>query len=401
MTSFGIIKERKNPPDKRVVLTPEFCQVIKDEYPSAQIIIEPSDIRVFKDNEYREKGLEVSASMEDCEVLLGVKEVPIEALIPNKKYFFFSHTIKKQPYNRDLLRAVLEKNISLYDHEVITSASGQRLVAFGRYAGLVGAYNGLRTYGLKHELFDLPKASDLRDLVALTAAIKSVNLPPIKVVLTGMGRVGNGAAELLDAAGVLKVCPEHFMGRHFTGPVYTQIDVLEYNKRGDGLVGDKKDFFDNPEAYKSYFLQYTEASDVFIAGHFYGQGAPAFFKLKDIKNPLFKVSVIADVSCDIGHPIPTTLRASTIADPIYGIDRETGKEIDFMDPNAIAVMAVDNLPCELPRDASEGFGAAFLAHVIPAFFNGDADGVLARAQMTKDGKLTERYSYLASYVNGK
>ena len=401
MTSFGIIKERKNPPDKRVVLSPEFCQVIKDEYPHAKITIEPSDIRVFKDNEYREKGLEVSASMEDCEVLLGVKEVPIDALIPNKKYFFFSHTIKKQPYNRDLLRAVLEKNISLYDHEVITSASGQRLVAFGRYAGLVGAYNGLRTYGLKHELFDLPKASDLRDLEALTTAIKSVNLPPIKVVLTGMGRVGNGAAELLDAAGVLKVCPEHFMGRHFTGPVYTQIDVLEYNKRRDGLVGDKKDFFDHPEAYKSDFLQYTEASDVFIAGHFYGQGAPAFFKLQDIKNPLFKVSVIADISCDIGHPIPTTLRASTIADPFYGIDRETAKEVDFMDPNAIAVMAVDNLPCELPRDASEGFGAAFLAHVIPAFFNGDADGVLARAQMTKDGKLTDRYSYLASYVNGK
>jgi hypothetical protein len=295
----------------------------------------------------------------------------------------------------------LEKNISLYDHEVITSAEGQRLVAFGRYAGLVGAYNGLRTYGLKYELFNLPKASDLRDLEALTAAIKSVSLPPIKVVLTGMGRVGSGAAELLDAAGVLKVCPEHFMGRHFTGPVYTQIDVLEYNKRSDGLVGDKKDFFDNPEAYKSDFLKYTEESDIFIAGHFYGQGAPAFFKLKDIKNPLFKVSVIADISCDIGHPIPTTLRASTISDPIYGIDRETAKEVDFMDPNAIAVMAVDNLPCELPRDASEGFGAAFLTHVIPAFFNGDADGVLARAQMTKNGKLTDRYSYLASYVNGK
>ena len=398
---IGIIKERKNPPDRRVVLSPKIGRELLNRFPQLEIKVESSDVRVFSDDAYRKEGMDVVTDMSDCAVLLGVKEVPISHLIANKKYFFFSHTIKKQPYNRDLLRAVLEKNISLYDHEVITSASGQRLVAFGRYAGLVGAYNGLRTYGLKHELFNLPKASELRDLEALTTAIKSVNLPPIKVVLTGMGRVGNGAAELLDAAGVLKVCPEHFMGRHFTGPVYTQIDVLEYNKRSDALVGDKKDFFDNPEAYKSDFLQYTEASDVFIAGHFYGQGAPAFFKLKDIKNPLFKVSVIADISCDIGHPIPTTLRASTIADPIYGIDRETAKEVDFMDPNAIAVMAVDNLPCELPRDASEGFGAAFLAHVIPAFFNGDADGVLARAQMTKDGKLTDRYSYLASYVNGK
>lgn len=401
MTSFGIIKERKNPPDKRVVLSPEFCQVLKDEYVNAKILIEPSDIRVFKDNEYKEKGLEVSASMEDCDVLLGVKEVPIEALIPNKKYFFFSHTIKKQPYNRDLLRAVLEKKISLYDHEVITSASGQRLVAFGRYAGLVGAYNAMRTYGLKHSLFTLPKASEQRDLEALISSLKAVSLPPIKIVLTGNGRVGSGAAELLDAMGVLKVLPEHFLGRHFTGAVYTQIDVLDYHKRADGLVGDKKDFFDNPTAYHSNFLPYTKEAEVFIAGHFYGQGAPAFFNLKDIQDPLFKVSVIADISCDIGHPIPTTLRASTIADPIYGIDRATGKEVAFMDSNAIAVMAVDNLPCELPRDASEGFGEAFLTHVIPAFFNGDQDGVLDRARMTKDGKLTERYAYLESYIKGK
>ena len=152
MTSFGIIKERKNPPDKRVVLTPEFCQVIKDEYPSAQIIIEPSDIRVFKDNEYREKGLEVSASMEDCEVLLGVKEVPIEALIPNKKYFFFSHTIKKQPYNKKLLQSIIKKNIQLYDHETIVDLNNNRLIGFGYYAGVVGAYNGFRGFGLKFNL---------------------------------------------------------------------------------------------------------------------------------------------------------------------------------------------------------------------------------------------------------
>ncbi|MEL6484658.1 MAG: alanine dehydrogenase, partial [Bacteroidota bacterium] len=160
---FGIIKERKNPPDRRVVLSPQLCQEVLQQHPTAKILVEPSDIRVFQDADYEAHGIPVSDAMEDCEVLLGVKEVPIDALIPNKNYFFFSHTIKKQPYNRNLLRAILENNITLYDHEVITNTKGQRLVAFGRYAGIVGAYNGIRAYGLKHGSFEMPKAEKLRD----------------------------------------------------------------------------------------------------------------------------------------------------------------------------------------------------------------------------------------------
>lgn len=398
---FGIIRERKNPPDRRVVLTPDACTKILDKFPEAEIMVEPSPIRVFSDQEYGEKGLQVKSEMENCDVLIGVKEVPIADLIPNKKYFFFSHTIKKQPYNRQLLRAVLEKNIELYDHEVITGIKRQRLVAFGRYAGIVGAYNGLRAYGLKFGLFQLPKAETLADQQALISELRRVKLPNIKILLTGRGRVGNGAKEMLDAMEIKKVGVADYLNKTYEEPVYCQIDASEYNKRKDGVRGNKADFFAHPEDYRSNFFRFAKVTDFYIAGHFYGDGAPYLFTREDAKHPQFNIKVVADVSCDIDGPVASTLRPSTIADPIYGYAPLTETEVDFMDPHAIAVMAVDNLPCELPRDASIGFGDAFVKYVIPAFFNGDADGVLERARMTKNGKLTKRFAYLQDYVDGE
>ena len=398
---FGIIRERKNPPDRRVVLSPSACQDVLSQFPDAQILVESSPIRVFTDGEYREKGLEVVDNMDACEVLLGVKEVPIGALIPNKKYFFFSHTIKKQPYNRDLLRAILDKNIELYDHEVITNPKGQRLVAFGRYAGIVGAYNGFRTYGLKFGLFQLPKAEMLKDQQALISELEKLSLPNIKILLTGRGRVGNGAKEMLDGMGLKKVGVDDYLKKTFLEPVYCQIDASEYNKRKDGVRGSKTDFFKNPQEYKSNFFRFAKVTDFYIAGHFYGDGAPYLYTRENAKHPDFKIKVVADISCDIDGPVATTIRASTIADPIYGYDPITESETDFKNENAIAVMAVDNLPCELPRDASNGFGEAFSKYVIPAFFNKDEDGILERARMTQNGKLTSRYLYLQGYIDGK
>ena len=398
---FGIIRERKNPPDRRVVLSPEECQNVLSKFPKAEILVESSPIRVFSDKEYAEKGLPVVEHMETCEVLLGVKEVPTEVLIPNKKYFFFSHTIKKQPYNRELLRAILDKNIELYDHEVITNAKGARLVAFGRYAGIVGAYNGFRAYGLKYNLYKMPKAESLLDQQALIAELKKMQLPNIKILLTGKGRVGNGAKEMLDAMGLEQVGVAEYLKEDFNNPVYCQIDASEYNKRKDGVRGNKADFFQNPEAYKSDFFRFAKVTDFYIAGHFYGDGAPYLYTREDAKQPDFNIKVVADISCDIDGPVATTIRPSTIADPIYGYDPVSEKEVDFKAENAIAVMAVDNLPCELPRDASIGFGEAFFKHVIPSFFNNDKDGVLDRARMTQNGKLTTRYAYLQDYVDGK
>lgn len=398
---FGIIRERKNPPDRRVVLSPAECQNVLSRFPDARIQVESSPIRVFTDEEYREKGIAVVDSMESCDILLGVKEVPVDALIPHKSYFFFSHTIKKQPYNRGLLRAVLEKDIELYDHELITDPKGRRLVAFGRYAGLVGAYNGIRAFGIKYGSFELPKAEQLKDRDALVREIKKVKLPPIKIVLTGKGRVGQGAREMLDAMGLKKVGVPHFLQETFSQAVYCQIDASEYNKRKDGTRGTKADFLANPQDYRSDFFRFAKVADLYIAGHFYGDGAPFLYTREDVARPDFNIRVVADISCDIDGPVATTLRASTIADPLYGYDKIRGVETHYGDPHAIAVMAVDNLPCELPRDSSTGFGQAFSKSVIPAFFNGDADGILERARMTRHGKLTPRYAYLQAYVDGK
>jgi len=397
---FGIIRERKNPPDRRVVLTPEACVQVVAKFKNAKIIVEPSPMRVFADKEYESMGLNVVSEMENCDVLIGVKEVPIDQLIPNKQYFFFSHTIKKQPYNRNLLKAILDNNIQLYDHEVITNSNRQRLVAFGRYAGIVGAYNGFRAYGLKFDLYQLPKAETLADQQALISELSKLQLPNMKILLTGRGRVGNGAKEMLDGMGLRKVKMSNYLSKTFDEPVYCQIDASEYNKRKDGVRGNKSDFFAHPGEYKSNFFRFAEVTDFYIAGHFYGDGAPYLFTREDAKHFNFRIKVVADVSCDIDGPVATTIRSSSIADPIYGYYPITESEIDFKDPKAIAVMAVDNLPCELPRDASVGFGDAFVKNVIPAFFNGDKDGVLERARMTKDGKLTKRYAYLQDYVDG-
>ncbi|GGZ81720.1 NAD(P)-dependent oxidoreductase [Algibacter mikhailovii] len=399
---FAIIKERKNPPDRRVVFSPSKLVEAKNKFPEATFKVEASDIRVFSDQEYRDAGFEVVQDVSDCDIMIGVKEVPIDALIANKKYFFFSHTIKKQPYNRNLLKAVLEKNIELYDHETIINEKGFRLIGFGRYAGIVGAYNGFRAWGLKYKSWQLPKAGPLPNQQALIKELNQIEVPNIKILLTGSGKVSNGAQEMLNAMGIKSVSVENYLNKNFDEPVYCKIDVLDYNKRLDGnLVTDVFDFFNHPEKYESDFMRFAKVSDFYIAGHFYGDGAPYLYTKEDVKSPDFNIKVVADISCDVDGPVATTLRASTIADPIYGYDPESEAEIDYNNEKAITVMAVDNLPCELPQDASEGFGEQFLEHVIPAFYNNDKDGVLQRAKMTENGLLTERFDYLQNYLEGK
>lgn len=400
---FGLITERKSPPDRRVVFSPAKLATVKAQFPQVNFLVEASAIRVFPDALYQENGFEVTKDMSSCDVLLGVKEVPISALIPNKKYFFFSHTIKKQPYNRALLQAVLEKNIELYDHETITDASGSRLIGFGRYAGIVGAYNGFRALGMRDKLYELPKVENQPDYKTVKQALDTIKtkLPAIKIVLTGSGKVAYGAKEILDHLGIKEVNVGDYLSKSFTEPVYCHIDVLDYNKRKDGQLLDRFDFYKHPKDYQSDFMRFAKVSNFFIAGHFYGEGAPAFFTKEEMKSPAFKIDLIADVSCDINGPIPSTIRASTIAEPFYGYHPETDTEVAFNAPGAITVMAVDNLPCELPKNASEGFGEMFLKNVIPAFYNHDKDGILKRAKMTENGKLTPKYAYLQAYVEGK
>ncbi|MFT5076545.1 MAG: hypothetical protein ACI9D4_001903 [Polaribacter sp.] len=400
---IALIKERKNPPDRRVVFSPEKCAELLDRYRDASIVVEPSDVRVFQDQTYKDWRISVQEDLSEADVMIGVKEVPVEALIPNKKYFFFSHTIKKQPYNRKLLQAILKNKIEFFDHETIVKENNARLIGFGRYAGLVGAYNGFRALGLRDGLYEMPKVETLQDLNEVKLELDKITLPSdLKIILSGTGKVAMGAKEILDYLQINEVSDTVYLTSTFTEPVYCLIDVMEYNRRKDGKAGNKAAFYKDPKGYESNFMPYAKVSDFFIAGHFYGNDAPYLFTREDARHPEFKINLIADISCDVDGPVASTLRASTIADPFYGYDPISENETEFNAKGAITVMAVDNLPCELPKDASEGFGSMFLKSVMPAFFNDDKDGILARARMTtSEGKLTERFSYLQDYIEGK
>ena len=396
---IGIIKECKTPSDKRVVFTPSKCLAAKKLYPEVEFLIQSSDVRCYSDKEYSDLGFSVVDNVSSADVLIGVKEVPIDKLIANKKYFFFSHTIKKQPYNKNLLLSILHNKIELFDHETIVDKNNNRLIGFGYYAGVVGAYNAFRALGLKNDSFILPKASELKDRKELNAELLKISIPDMKIVLTGKGRVGSGAKEILDFLQIKEVSISDYLNKSFEEAVYIQIDVLNYNNRIDNQTLDRFDFYKNPSEYKSTFNKFSSTSDMFIAGHYYDKNAPNLITLEDVNLDDFKIKLIADISCDINGPIVSTIRSSTIKDPIYGYDPISNKEVDYNQPGSITVMAVDNLPCELPRDASESFGEMFITDVLPSFFNDDKDGVLQRSKMTSKGELTDKFSYLSDFIS--
>ncbi len=402
-TTIGIIREGKTPPDKRVPLTPGQCRLVEEQYPNVEIHVQESPIRAFPDDSYRQQGIKVVKSIDHCDVIMGVKEVNIEDLIPDKQFFFFSHTIKKQPYNRDLLKAVVDKRIQLTDYEVLTKQSGARLIGFGRYAGIVGCYNGFRTYGLKNNLFDLKPAHECEDRKEMEGELNKVQLPnDTKIVMTGFGRVGHGAREIIDLLPIKEVTPEEFTGENFEEPVYTHLNLEDYVARADGKPFDKKAYFNDGAGHVSTFPEYLEHADMFIACHFWKEGSPYLFTREDLKSPSIRTNVVADISCDIDGPVACTIRPSTIADPIYGYDPETEKETDYNKANAIAVMAVDNLPCELPKDASEDFGNELIKHILPALLSDDPTAIIARgSETTLDGQLSPYFSYLSDYLEGK
>ncbi|WP_439488562.1 NAD(P)-dependent oxidoreductase [Algoriphagus sp.] len=396
---IGIIREGKNPPDKRVPFTPAQLKDIQDKHrDELSIQVQSSSFRAYSDDEFREMGVEVVDDVSECDVLFGVKEVPVADLIAGKTYFFFSHTIKRQPYNRDLLRAVLDMNIKLIDYEVLKDGQGKRVVAFGRWAGIVGAYNAFWTYGKKTVLFDLKRANECLNLGELYQELSKVQLPPVKIILTGAGRVGSGAMEVLDAMHIKEVSVYDFLHLYYEEPVYVKLKSEDYNRRKSDGGFDREEFHAFPERYESHFQKFAEAGEILISGAYWNPDAPRLFDLKDIAEEDFQLSVIADVSCDVGGATPTTLTSSTIIDPVYDVDRQSGNKIPaFSSQTSISVMAIDNLPCELPREASKEFGIQLTNWVIPALLE-DNSGILERATIARDGDLTLEFMYLADYV---
>jgi alanine dehydrogenase len=399
---IGLVKETKNPPDRRVVLPPSIAYELMQRFPNVEVVAQPSELRCYTDDEYSQKGIALQDDMSDCDLLLGVKEVKIDELLPNKSYLFFAHVAKKQPHNRKLLQAVTSKGITLLDHEYLTKQNGERLVAFGHWAGIVGAYNGLIAYGKKTGQFELRRAKDCHDYNELLNGLKGIRLNPTKILITGGGRVAGGAMEILKAIGVKEVSPKEFLNNSFDEPVFTRLDPWHYAKRKDGKIFEWNYWTCSPMEHESTFSPYTKVTDLFVACHYWDFRSPHFFSKDDLRSKEFKIKVIADVSCDVPGPIPSTIVASTIANPFYDYDVINDVEVEpFTNACNVTMMTVDNLPGELPRDASESFGKTLVEMVIPHFLGNDEDGVVQRATIVKNGKLTDLYSYLQDYLEGK
>ncbi len=397
---IALIKEGKTPPDFRVALTPSQCQEIIEKFPQISLVVESSPIRRFTDEEYSAAGIVVSQDISDADVMIGVKEVPDHSLIPNKTYLFFSHTFKKQPYNAHLLKAILDKNIRLIDYEVLKDATGKRVIGFGRYAGIVGVFEGFRALGLKKNWYELPSPMSCHDRKEMesfgaTAQFKS----PIKAVVTGWGRVGNGAEEMIQFFGLKRISPEEFLTYSGNENVYVHLDTADYYKRSSDGGFDKTEFYQHPEKYTSVLNQYVCECDIYLACHLWKSSNPILLSKSDLQQPNHRCQVIADISCDIDGPIAATIKATTISTPFYGYDRNSGQEVDWKEPQSIMMMTIDNLPCELPRDASEDFGQELINSVIPALLR-DNDPMIEGATETKNGHLTPTFQYLEDYAKG-
>lgn len=399
---FGIIREGKNPPDKRVPLSPSQCQQLLEEYSDLELVVQPSPIRAFKDHEYSILGLKMQEDLSDCDVILGVKEVPLEMLIPSKTYLFFSHTYKLQPYNKTLLQTILAKKIRLIDYEMLKNKRGIRILGFGKYAGIVGAYNAFRAWGKMTTEYSLKPAHKCEDRLEMEGELKKVKfLKPRKIVMTGSGRVGGGGEEIMQVLGFKKVTAAEFINTSFDAPVYCQLEVSDYFKRMDGKPFKNKDFYNSSEGYESDFMKFAEVADIYIPCHFWSEKSPFIFTREDAKSEKFNIRLVSDISCDIDGPVASTLSPSTIADPFYGYDAKAERMVDFGTEGSIGVSAVDNLPCELPKDASQDFGNELMLNVIPHFFNGDEDEILEKASETDlNGNLSLHFSYLRDYVEG-
>jgi saccharopine dehydrogenase (NAD+, L-lysine forming) len=400
LLKIGLIREGKIPPDKRVALTPNQCKYLEEKYPGISFFCQPSDSRSFSNEEFEKSGVTVTEDITDCDILFGIKEVPVEQLIPAKTYFFFSHTLKKQPYNRRLLQEVINKKITLIDYEAITDQTGERLVAFGRYAGIVGAYNAFRTIGLKYNIVNLPPAYTLFDKREMILWLKKFTFPPLKIVLTGNGRVAKGVKEVLDEIGTRQVSVKEFLSSEYNEMVYSIPSSGDYHIKADETFS-KEDFYLNPSGYVSTFAEFTKKADVLIASAYWNPSAPKLFSIDDVKHPDFRIRIIADITCDLNGSIPTTKRSSTIYDPFYDYNKHSDSiDAPFSARDNVTVMAIDNLPTELPRDASEFFGEQLINYVFPALIENNKKEIIENSILAKEGSLTEKFSYLGDYLKG-
>jgi hypothetical protein len=400
MTRIGLIREGKIPADNRVSLTPAQCKWIHKNAPHVQIIAQSSPHRCFSDREYQSAGVEVKEDVSDCDILLGIKEVPVDQLVAGKTYLFFSHTKKKQPHNQKLLRTILDKHIRLVDYECLEHEDGQRIIGFGFFAGVVGAHNGMMAYGNRTGLFTLDRVYKQRSFRELIHNYFGLRLPNVKIAVTGSGRVAHGILEIMNLMGIHEVDPEEYLKRRFSYPVYTQLKGADlYRHKITGKYS-RMEFHEHPSEYECRFLPYAEQTDILMNGVYWEKAVPRLFEKDDARSEHFIIQTIADITDDANGSVPINVGDQTIEDPVYGIDKVTLEKTTPYLKNSIDIMAVGNLPNELPRDASRYFGEQLIKHVLEDLVGNSSD-MIERATMARDGKLTEHYTYLSEYAEGK
>jgi alanine dehydrogenase len=371
---------------------------LQQRYPQIKVFVEASPTRCFSDDAYREVGIEVVEDLSHCDVIFNIKEVPSEALIAQKTYFFFSHTIKKQPYNRTMLQTILQKNITLIDYEVLRYETGARVLGFGRYAGVVGTYNGLLVYGKKHGLFSLTPAHLSKNYADILTQLLRVNLPNIRIAVTGGGRVSQGALDLLRALQIREVTPNQYLHVRYDEPVFVQLNSPDLYVHPTLTQWDTQHFYKHHGEYKSQFKGYAECTDLLVNGIYWTEDLPRLFEEGDTKDAeKFAPTVIADISCDVEGSVPITYKATSIADPVIGWSRRNQSPCEAYTEDSIDVMAVGNLPNELPRDASEEFGEMLMHKVIPELVAGGSR-LIDGATIARGGHLTAHFSYLSDFV---
>ena len=397
MLKIGLIKEGKTPPDNRVAFTPEQCKWIQ-ENKEVRIIVQASPDRCYSDEEYREAGVEIKEDVSECTVLFGIKEIPDEMLLEGKTYFFFSHTKKLQHYNQEMLQTIIKKNITLVDYECLLHKDGTRLLGFGFFAGVVGAHNGLYAYGKRTGEMDLKRVYQLKNLQELIHSYFELKVPLIKIAVTGSGRVSNGIVEVMSLLGITEVTTEDYLSdKEFTYPVFVHLkgaDLYENIETGEYV---REEFHANPEKYKCLFPAYLSETDILMNGVYWDTGIPRLFEMEDMQKDSFKITTIADITDDVQGSVPCNLGDSTIKDPVYGIDKMTGKRTEPYLPGSLDLMAVGNLPNELARDASKYFGEQLLKFILPDLIDGGSE-IITDATIVKDGELTEDYAYMEEFA---
>ncbi|HZG25218.1 MAG TPA: NAD(P)-dependent oxidoreductase [Chitinophagaceae bacterium] len=398
MFKIGLIREGKTPPDNRVALVPAQCRWIQKNMPGVRVVVQSSGKRCFPDQEYQKAGIEVKEDMSDCDILIGIKEVPVQQLIPGKTYLFFSHTKKKQPHNRQLLHSIIRNRITLVDYESLEHADGQRIIGFGFFAGVVGAHNGMMAYGNRTRLYDLAKVHDHKSFRRLIHTYFGLRLPVIKVAVTGSGRVASGVLEIMNLLDIIEVEPEEYLTRDFSYPVFVHLKGANLYTHRETGVYNREDFHQHPERYTCLFQPYTQHTDILMNGIYWATGIPRLFNIEDISYKSFRIQTIADITDDHNGSVPCNIGDGTIEDPVYGVNKQTFERTLPYEPGSVDIMAVSNLPNELPRDASRYFGEQLIKFVLEDLVKGGSD-IIRRATMVENGILTPQFSYLQEYAS--